>query len=363
MNLNKKQRVIIITQLAEKLITFNKKNARLFLEEYTGQEVNFYFNYDAMIDFIKELKDPIIAEIYKALFPEEIKIFSETAHKYHLSTDKLVLFFSHSHKDVKLISSVKKILEQTEWIECFVAHKDTEPAKDWEEEIKKYLECCHCVVPFLSNDFKLSKYCDQEIGFAVKRNIPIFPIKLDNTDPYGFIKHIQATTVSEKRANVLANQIEKFIFDQKRSDLHHIAQPKIENITERLKNNFLNSTNVQMAESVLEQLDRFKQGQIPKPIVLEIHQNWKQIKKINEVKNIDEKINSFFKKHPKITEKESTHRAINNSLNNQIVNNLSAKNISKIANENAKVSLVGVDLLEVLEKVEKKEECSGALPF
>ena len=324
MNLSTKQKIAVIEKLTHEIYQFNSPSyTLLFLEEYTKQKkVDLcHFSHDEIMSFIKKLDSSILMEMYKDLFPKEAKKV-EIGHKYHLSTDKLVLFFSHSHKNVKLVSSVKKNLEQTEWIECFVAHKDIEPAKDWEEEIKKYLECCHCVVPFLSKDFKQSKYCDQEVGFAVKRNIPIFPIRLDNTDPYGFIKHIQAVTAPKKSVDLLANQIEIFIFDKERSNLFRTAQPKIEKIIGALKNNFLNSTNVKMAESVLEQLEKFKKGQIPESYIDEIYAHWKQNKKINEVRNIEEKMGDFFQKHQKTIKNEADSKTTEDSLKNQVISNL-----------------------------------------
>lgn len=308
MNLTKKQRFEIIPKLTEKVIELGETDGFFFLEEYKkegdslyvededyGEPAHIAFSYSSILRFIQNLDNATVYEMYKCLFPEDAKKkFPEKKPLYHLSTDKLVLFFSHSHRDLKLIYEVKKVLEKTDWIECFVAHKDIKLGKEWEQKIKKYLECCHCLIAFLSENFKSSDYCDQELGVAIHRDIPILSFTLDKTGVYGFIKHLQAKPF--RNPEDLANQIEEYIFDKQES-LYQVAQPKFQKAVETLKNNFLNSTNVKMAESVLDQLIEFKTGQIEDHFINEIQRNWKENNKIEEVTDIEGKMKTFFQKH------------------------------------------------------------------
>ena len=329
MNLTKKQRIYIIKKLTTEVCeNMGKEDGILFLEEYTKQNKehrdtdnieqdlfeDFDFLYSDILNFIKDLENETIYKMYKDLFPEEAKTeFLENKKPlYRLSTDKLVLFFSHSHKDVDRVTSVKNILEKTDWIECFVAHKDIKLSKKWEQEIKKYLECCHCLIAFLSENFRSSDYCDQEIGMAVHRDIPIFQFALDNTNSYGFIKHLQAKAFKDPKDS--ANQIEEYIFD-KQEKLYKIAWPKLQKTIETLKNNFLNSTNTQMAESVLNQLMELKAGQIKDQFINEIQDIWRQHSKIKEVKGIEKKMEAFFKKHPQQANKNGNTSHQETSLN------------------------------------------------
>ena len=221
MNLTTKQRIYIIKKLADTITTNMDESSRfLFLKEYIKEKKLFYvtddngdsyhinFSHSTVLDVIRKSGNTTIYNMYKDLFPEEVKKeFSEKKPLYRLSTDKLVLFFSHSYKDVKVVTSVKNILEKTDWIECFVAHKDIKLSKQWEQEIKKYLSGCHCFVAFISKNFKSSDYCDQEVGFAIQRDIPICSFILDETSIYGFIKHLQAKPCNSPKD--LANQIDK----------------------------------------------------------------------------------------------------------------------------------------------------------
>ena len=372
MNLTTKQRIYIIKKLANAIDEMDQSDGFLFLEEYIkdfskyivnehGEEyLSMPFNYDSILNCIQRRSDnATIYEMYKDLFPEEAKKeFSEKKPPYRLPTDKLVLFFSHSYKDVELVTSVKNILEKTDWIECFVAHKDIELSKKWEQEIKKYLSGCHCFVAFISKDFKSSDYCDQEVGFAIQRDIPICSFTLDNTSIYGFIKHFQAKPC--KNPEGLANQIEKYILD-KQGPLYQIAQPKLQKVIEVLKNNFLNSSNTVMAESVCDQLMSFKPGQIESDIINEIQNNWIKNHKIKEVKGIEQKMEQLFKKHPKVVSKAKTLENPNDAKDphQKLVGDNAQDFAQEVPLEEAELSNTTISLRKILEK---KESTVDSLP-
>ena len=316
MNLTSAKKFKIVTKLAKKVVSKGENDGFLFLKTYIEEEKQnevlyegidqqpIYFSYKDISNCIHKLNNKTIIEMYKDEFSEEAKkeFSEERKSSYYLPTDKLVLFFSHSHKDVDKIIRLKDILEKTNWIECFVAPKNIELSEEWEKEVKKYLECCHCLIAFLSKEFKSSSYCDQEVGFVVHRDIPIFQFTLDKTDSYGFIKHLQSKPFKDPINS--ANQIEKYILNPEKQ-LYQIAQSKIKTAVETLKNNFLNSTNIKMAESVYDQLIGFKTGQIEASAISDIQKNWKHNSKIKEVEGIESKMEEFFKKHP---QKESKNK-------------------------------------------------------
>lgn len=79
----------------------------------------------------------------------------------------------------------------------FVSHTDIEPTREWQREIEKALSTMDLFLAILTQEFKSSDWCGQEIGFAFARGIRIISIRLQATngiDPYGFIAKNQALT-------------------------------------------------------------------------------------------------------------------------------------------------------------------------
>ena len=76
-------------------------------------------------------------------------------------------------------------------VSAFVAHEDIRPTTEWQEKILEALDTMQAFVALLTDGFRDSQWTDQEIGYALCREVPIIPVRL-GTDPYGFIGKIQA---------------------------------------------------------------------------------------------------------------------------------------------------------------------------
>ncbi len=77
-------------------------------------------------------------------------------------------------------------------ISSFVAHESIEAGKQWQNEIMLGLKTMDVMLAFITDDFAGSVFCDQEVGFALGRGIPVVSIKLEGADPPGFISNLQA---------------------------------------------------------------------------------------------------------------------------------------------------------------------------
>jgi hypothetical protein len=86
----------------------------------------------------------------------------------------LFVFISHLYERRDFAAQLQLCLRRY-GIESFVAHNDIEPSKAWRDEIKAALASCHAFVALLHDDFHKSQWCDQEVGWALARNIPLFP--------------------------------------------------------------------------------------------------------------------------------------------------------------------------------------------
>jgi hypothetical protein len=91
-------------------------------------------------------------------------------------------------------------------VSCFIAHNDIEPTQEWQTQIETALATCDALVALLHKDFHLSKWTDQEIGFAMGRGVPAFAVRYSQ-DPYGFIGRFQAFNGKGKTGADLAREL------------------------------------------------------------------------------------------------------------------------------------------------------------
>jgi hypothetical protein len=96
-------------------------------------------------------------------------------------------------------------------IAAFVAHVDIEPTRDWQNVIEGALRTMDALAAFVTPEFVGSKWCDQEVGFAIGRGRLVVPVRID-ADPHGFLGRYQgvqgqglsAAAMAERLACVLA---------------------------------------------------------------------------------------------------------------------------------------------------------------
>lgn len=104
---------------------------------------------------------------------------------------KKLIFLSHKARDRSKVSGIKQILEK-ENARCFVAHDDITPGSLWQNEIVKALNTMDMFIGFVTDIFHQGSWTDQEIGYAYRRDVPRMFVKLENTDPKGFMSSEQA---------------------------------------------------------------------------------------------------------------------------------------------------------------------------
>lgn len=106
------------------------------------------------------------------------------------------IFISYSSEDRKTVGSLKESLEKLGF-EVFIAHDDIKPRSEWQEEITRNLKRCDVFTPYLSKDFKNSKWTDQETGIAIAGGKLIISLQVD-IPPYGFIGKYQSLKICRK---------------------------------------------------------------------------------------------------------------------------------------------------------------------
>ncbi|MDQ0575233.1 toll/interleukin-1 receptor domain-containing protein [Agromyces albus] len=86
------------------------------------------------------------------------------------------VFLSHKWEDAEWVGKVQSSLSKF-GISAFVAHKDITPSRQWREVIKSGLSSCHILVAVLHEDFHKSQWCDQEVGWALGRGVPVATLR------------------------------------------------------------------------------------------------------------------------------------------------------------------------------------------
>ena len=92
-------------------------------------------------------------------------------------------------------------------VSSFVAHDSIEPDEEWQGEIEKALRSMDVLLAFITDDLFDSAWTNQEVGFALGRNIPIVSIKVGKADPVGFISKRQAINGNPDAVGENANKI------------------------------------------------------------------------------------------------------------------------------------------------------------
>lgn len=119
------------------------------------------------------------------------------------------LFISHTSANKESAHRLKNALAIYN-VAAFVAHDDIEPTKEWEAEIERALRTMDAVTAIITPDFYQSKWCDQEVGYAIGRGKLVLPVCKDAV-PHGFmgkfqgfqVKGLQPATVAEQLVDIL----------------------------------------------------------------------------------------------------------------------------------------------------------------
>jgi hypothetical protein len=114
-------------------------------------------------------------------------------------------FISHV-SEKKIDAHSLKISLERYGIHGFVAHDDIEPTKEWQDEIESALRTMDVFIALLTPNFVNSKWCDQEVGFALGLRTPFVAVSCGALS-HGFLSKVQVLKVDLANANVAAEKI------------------------------------------------------------------------------------------------------------------------------------------------------------
>ena len=108
-----------------------------------------------------------------------------------------LLFFSYSSKDRKIVGKISDSLELQFNYHVFRAHDTIKISRNWREEIKRNLDECSGLVAYVTEDFIMSPWTNQECGWALSRGITVYPIYRTSNKP-GLLEEIQGHVIGRR---------------------------------------------------------------------------------------------------------------------------------------------------------------------
>lgn len=162
------------------------------------------------------------------------------------SKKSILVFISYSTKDKDIVGKIKEQLEEF-GLKVFVGHDDINPSSEWVKEILRNLGNCDIFIPYLTKDFKKSKWTNQECGIAESLKKCTLPLKL-KYNPYGFISKYQALDISNKNTHDYGFEIIKKIVKKNKF-------PKLRSV---IIESFINSRSFEVTRDVFKILFLFE---------------------------------------------------------------------------------------------------------
>jgi len=208
MKLTKSQRIQVILDVANRLGSEQWSNIDLILSQFglpTDDEWRGN-NSDYVIKMIQAASDEQLFELSQHFGLSLDVVISTPSSAFEYWTDgKLKVFISHLTDHKVQAAHLKN--EMGEYaLSAFVAHEDITPTLAWQEAIETALKTCDILVALMQPNFVESKWCDQEIGYALGRGIPVFAVRC-GADPHGFVSKFQAFNGIGKTPNALVKEI------------------------------------------------------------------------------------------------------------------------------------------------------------
>ncbi len=149
------------------------------------------------------LNDQNLVDLHAYLLGDDAAPAQQPAVGRPWGTNPAAVFVSHVHEDAAFAGKVRDLLSKWWGIDAFVAHTDIDPSAAWRATIRSRLASCHFMVAILHDRFHLSQWCDQEVGWAMGRGIPVMPVRLGPA-PHrrdGFMEEYQDLTLDVSRAD------------------------------------------------------------------------------------------------------------------------------------------------------------------
>lgn len=219
MKLTKSQRVKVIQDTANHLDSEDWTTIDLTLKQF-GFPTQDQWSSDKkayIVEMVGDAKDDDLVELgqhFGMEFNGRLPTPDEPRETPYWEEGHVKVFISHLTGEREQAAEVQKALDRYR-MSGFVAHNDIHPTTEWQIEIETALASCDMLIALIHPDFVKSKWCDQEIGYALGRGIPVFAIRC-GADPHGFVGRFQAFNGNGKTPSQIAKEVFEAAIDHKK---------------------------------------------------------------------------------------------------------------------------------------------------
>lgn len=182
------------------------------------------------------------------------------------------LFISHVTTYKVSASNLKKDLAFF-GIDCFVAHEDITPSKEWEIEIEKGLFTMDALCAIVVPEFIQSKWCDQEVGIALGQHKLVVSIS-KGENPYGFFGKFQALKAKPLSSEMAKDVWRAITMNERTKEIY----------SEKLINLLLNAKIDKECEAFIDVLKQFTS--IDRRHIVNLHNHYSDNPLLMEDKNL-----------------------------------------------------------------------------
>jgi len=152
------------------------------------------------------------------------------------------LFVSHVYNDRQRAMTLKASLD-TYGIDAFVAHNDIAPSAEWLAVIEYALGACDAFLALLTDGFRESPWCDQEVGYAFAHGKLPIPARFDKREPHGLLGRKHALNLidsgfSAPRAN--ARTVVQVLLNSQPSTAARLVDAMVHRVVESTSWNMTN---------------------------------------------------------------------------------------------------------------------------
>jgi TIR domain len=200
------QRIALITESARLIATRPWSELDLILRQHGMPTAAYEWEdndaYAYAMQMIERAPDDDLQELHSYLVGQGD---DEPTEAQPWEQGQLRLFMSHLAAKQDFVGQVGRLIS-FDGVSAFVAHTSIEPSRVWQSVIETALRSCDAMVVFLHEGFHESNWCDQEVGFALARRIPLLVLAVD-VMPYGFMSKFQAVKAQSMQPGPLASLV------------------------------------------------------------------------------------------------------------------------------------------------------------